>query len=1005
MALKHSTLVFIISITEICIISCNDEEEISNDTDRDTEPEGDAGADAGEVPEPLTCEFRESALPTPSGPFCIGAKDYHFINSEQDEPFTPDDDSDMREVEVRIFYPASPEADDAYGVYMEPELIEAATAYVEIPGFAEALEEIETQFRPNAPLADSDTPFPVVLFSPGWGMSFQENLAVIEDMASRGYVVVAMNHPYFSGVTRLSDDSVVYTVIPEDEADSLQFINDMFPLLLADAALVLDEVSDLAEADPDDVFTNRLDMETVGIFGHSLGGALAGTLPLVDDRVDAAIDMDGTVGFYSDDTSSIETPVMIHLAGSHTLHSDLALGDFWDRLTGPGYTVTVADAGHISYTDWPLFIAAIYFGQSTGEENQGTIDPVEMMTIVREYNAAFFDTYLKGIDEALSEDLEEAFDAAVLRDRDDPPEPTATVTSLYLEMRDGVRIAADVWLPAEASEDHPVPTVVRSTRYWRDVEVKQRLLYPITESETEAGYWTDAGFALVLVDVRGSGASFGAWSMPWSPEEQADLGEVVEWIVDQAWSNGMVGAKGLSYEGNTADFVGLSGKAAVKVAAPLFNDFNVYTDIVYPGGIFNEGFIGAWNQFDAALDVNDICAAQQVTDEAACDELMAVLGGVRPVDGDDDRTLLAAAIEDHAENMNVYEAAASAPNLDTPIGDAGFMDISPAQFIDRLYEDAPAYLVQASWTDAYTANGALTRYALSENNTIVYIGAWSHGGWYDTDPYHPADTPVEPSIVEQQGLLIDYFAQYLNGDTPDPIRVITYYTLGEGEWRETDVWPPADVTQSAFYLRGAGALTLEGPDEDETPDEYPVDFTASTGPMNRWWTQLAGDDVVYPDGSEADEKRLTFTSAPLEADLRITGHPEAHIYLSSTHEDGALYLYLEDVAPDGAVTYITEGQLRLIHRKVSESPANWHVFGPYHSYNQTDASPMVPGTPEEIAIGMQPTAVLVEAGHAIRIAIAGHDEGSFARIPEEGNPTLTVYHDDDRRSHIILPVN
>jgi putative CocE/NonD family hydrolase len=572
-------------------------------------------------------------------------------------------------------------------------------------------------------------------------------------------------------------------------------------------------------------------------------------------------------------------------------------------------------------------------------------------------------------------------------------------------MSDGNRIAADVWLPIGADKEHPVSTVVRATRYWRDMAILNRPLFPLSSSEQEALMWTDAGMALISVDVRGTGASFGSWTAPWSEREVADFEEIVDWIIDQEWSDGQVAAQGVSYEGNTADFFGLIGHEAVKAVAPLFTDWNVYTDIAYPGGIYNAGFIGAWSATDQALDRNDICAAGGITEAVECERTKQLMSGVLPVDEDEDQALLEAAVADHAENIDVFEACGVAPYLDNDVGNSHYLAISPAARTESLDSDAATYLAKASWTDAVTANGALSRYMTTDNDTAVYIGAWSHGGEYNTDPFLAADAPTFPSISMQESNMMLQFSKLFSGGELSPKREIHYYIYGAKEWRTTTVWPPENTVETAFHLRKTGELTLEGGESDESSIDYEVDFTASSGETNRWWTQFGGSDVIYPDRSAEDEKLLTYTSSPLDEPMLLAGHPEVYIHLASTHEDGAVYVYLEDVSPEGTVTYLTEGQLRLIHRKISDNPPIWHVFGPYHSFLEADAAPMVPGEPAEIAIMLQPLAALIEAGHSIRVALAGHDASNFVRLPESGDPTLTVYHDADHPSRIILPVN
>jgi putative CocE/NonD family hydrolase len=158
-------------------------------------------------------------------------------------------------------------------------------------------------------------------------------------------------------------------------------------------------------------------------------------------------------------------------------------------------------------------------------------------------------------------------------------------------------------------------------------------------------------------------------------------------------------------------------------------------------------------------------------------------------------------------------------------------------------------------------------------------------------------------------------------------------------------------------------------------------------------------DVVYPDRADEDEKLLTYTSAPMETDVEITGNPVITLYVASTETDGAFHVYLEDVAPDDRVTYITEGIMRTIHR--AESGARPE---PHHTFERADAAPMVPGEVTEIRFNLYATSVLIEKGHRIRIAIAGHDASVFARYPAAGTPVLTVQRNSVCPSHVELPM-
>ena len=128
------------------------------------------------------------------------------------------------------------------------------------------------------------------------------------------------------------------------------------------------------------------------------------------------------------------------------------------------------------------------------------------------------------------------------------------------------------------------------------------------------------------------------------------------------------------------------------------------------------------------------------------------------------------------------------------------------------------------------------------------------------------------------------------------------------------------------------------------------------------------------------------------------------LQVDSTHSDGAFHVYFEDVAPDGSVTYITEGILRARHRKVSSDTPPYYTEGPYHSFKREDAMPLVEGEVTELKIGLITTSVLVKAGHRLRIAIGGHDASVFERIPETGTPVINIHRSQNLLSFVEFPV-
>lgn len=581
--------------------------------------------------------------------------------------------------------------------------------------------------------------------------------------------------------------------------------------------------------------------------------------------------------------------------------------------------------------------------------------------------------------------------------------------SLYVPMRDGVRIAVDVWLPEDLDSTGRIPALMHATRYWRAMEGVETGI----ENDNrfvEADAINKAGYALVLVDARGSGASFGNRPYEMNVEEARDYGEIVDWIISQPWSNRRVGAYGVSYAGNTAEMLAINGHPAVKAIAPLFNDFDNFGHLIFPGGVLTVGFLEKWGNRVHHMDANDICAVRELGDEA-CEELQDTWLGVKPVATDTDGRLLAQAVAEHAPNVHPYEAALKYDFRDDPWGgEGGVRNVgylrSPAGHLGEIEASGVAMFVRAGWQDAGTVNGTLGRYMTIGNPQKVFIGPWDHGARNDADPFRPFDHPVEPPPEAQLAEMLAFFDGYLKEDREAAVESsITYYTLGADRWTTTTKWPPEDFATESWYFAADGGLAPEAPQDDAGADEYTVDFDATTGRHNRWYTNNGSGDVMYPDRAGEDRKLLTYTSEPFAEDTEITGHPIVTLFVRSTHDDGAFLAYLEDVAPDGRVTYITEGQLRGIMRRVSDEPAPYTKPGPHRSELRADAMPLVPGDVAELTFELWATSVLIREGHRLRIAIAGADKDTFLRYPKNGGvPTITVERNRQYASHVRLPV-
>jgi uncharacterized protein len=138
----------------------------------------------------------------------------------------------------------------------------------------------------------------------------------------------------------------------------------------------------------------------------------------------------------------------------------------------------------------------------------------------------------------------------------------------------------------------------------------------------------------------------------------------------------------------------------------------------------------------------------------------------------------------------------------------------------------------------------------------------------------------------------------------------------------------------------------------------------------------------------------------LPADVHVLGFPVVTMRLTTSGTDGAVYVYLEEVDPDGHVSYLTEGCLRFVHRETT-GPAEPMRLGVPRTFARPDALRVVPGNLMGLTVQLLPVSAVVLAGHRIRVAIAGHDASCFTRYgPAEETFTLRLGND----SRLDLPV-
>jgi putative CocE/NonD family hydrolase len=164
-----------------------------------------------------------------------------------------------------------------------------------------------------------------------------------------------------------------------------------------------------------------------------------------------------------------------------------------------------------------------------------------------------------------------------------------------------------------------------------------------------------------------------------------------------------------------------------------------------------------------------------------------------------------------------------------------------------------------------------------------------------------------------------------------------------------------------------------------------------------------GGGFGYDDMAGNDRKGLTYTTPPLAGDLNVTGHPVAHLWVSSTAEDGDFFVYLEEVDPQGVSHYVSEGAIKASHRALSE-PYYDDLGLPFHRSYTEDARPLEPGRPMELVFDLQPTSNVFDAGNRVRITVVGADADNATPASENPPPTIKLYREKKRASYVSLPV-
>jgi putative CocE/NonD family hydrolase len=509
---------------------------------------------------------------------------------------------------------------------------------------------------------------------------------------------------------------------------------------------------------------------------------------------------------------------------------------------------------------------------------------------------------------------------------------TELVKNCLIPMSDGVTLAADLYRPRV---DEPVPALMSFYPYHKDDDMGPGYFEGALRALAQAGY------ACLLVDVRGTGSSGGHTAFPQMERERRDYHEAVEWVAGQPWCDGEVGVWGLSY-----------GSIAALLTA-----------------VENPPHLGAVAAFHGARVISDdfLCTGGRLGLLQAVANWSSWMAGQNfmPPGYRDPQGRWLTVWREHLEHNVPYLVTALDRLWSSPDG------FQPT-VADLKRIDSPVFL-WVGWHDLFP-KAMVEAYQSVQGPKKMTVGPWVH---VMPDVGHAGRVDY---LLELQRWFDHWLRGVDTGVMDEP--PVAMWVQGEEAWVYEDDFPPAEVEVRVLYLDEGGTLS-ESPPRASGSDTFPYDATVGVcsdlvDPM--------GVVTGLPRDQRFDEiKGKTYTTAPLAEDLEICGVPQTTVKYSSGAQDKMLVVKLCDVAPDGRSTLITEGWVDDHWAKTQET--TWGQVS-------EDGS--------SVRLSLVPTSYVVRSGHRLRVFIAG---SNFPRLlPSVGPGEITVEWGAEPLSLVGVPV-
>ena len=556
--------------------------------------------------------------------------------------------------------------------------------------------------------------------------------------------------------------------------------------------------------------------------------------------------------------------------------------------------------------------------------------------------------------------------------------------NVYAPMRDGTKLAVDLYLPDTSGR---FPALLSMHPYCKATEdtlplAAQLRRFSVEYAGVEAGdhfFWPARGYVHAIADVRGCGNSEGTYHGLFSPQEQQDGYDLVEWVAAQEWCDGNVGMIGISYLAIIQYLVAAQQPPHLRAIFPHDGWGDLYRDIMYHGGIPTV----FWHVLGGYIAANRaVSAAQEMYDETDL---------TRTADA-----LLADAATSYAKNPVVITALrtpqARPISFDTlvqPEDGPYWRERSPVHHMHKI--KVPTYL--GAEMHAYP--------------TAMHLPGVSWGWDRIAAPKKVAFRPTPPSggldrpFYEFHDEMLRWFDHWLKGfetgimDEP----AVKIWVRGRDEYRFAEEWPLLSITEwSRFYLREGGRLTREEPQVGEQNSKFHYEPVLPS--------------VINPYPLGQPNECLTYVTEPFERDTEVTGPLALYLSAALSSTDGHFVIAVKEVASDGAEHPLSRGWLRASHRALDPSQsAEWR---PFHPHDRSE--PLTPGGQYEFAIEIQPLANLFRQGTRLKLEIWPGDHvdlteydwtmfwGACHHIPYGKPVDYDVFHAPEAPSYLLLPI-